>query len=856
MATGYTNADRLPAVEDFDYTKSHRSVPIPTVAHAAPAAEGYAPHSIDQPGRPREREEAGSVHTAGRRRGSFSSFLRSGSSHRQERAPPLPSAPSMRQAHPEPSVDGNSHRDPTASSSTTSTKHDRTFSFGSRKSSGDGGKMFRKSSGVSKMRQQQQQEQEQERLTALAHQVPKQPPHLPSLNPLPTISTFGGEDARPDSVAIFNTQYTTDPHQHQHQHPLPRQSQPGAPANFSRPGNAAMPASSYNSSSSPAYAIRQGNAFAQAAASSSPSVTGKSTNGEYAADSSHRSESMTNRGRYSYASSTAQVNVNSPRRVRRRKDPTPFNALVIGAKNSGKTSFISFLRHSLAMNSHTQPYTTEAPGNSPGRASKTSFTSHFQETEMDGERIGVTLWDSAGLEQHIIDLQLREMAAFVESKFEETFVEEQKVMRSPGVKDTHIHCVFLVLDPVRLDSTIAASSAFHKGGAGLANASGLDDDLDLQVMRALWGKTTVIPVISKADTLTLGHMSFLKRAVWDSLKDAKLDPLEALELEGDEEDEDDDDDTLDEEDEDEEEAHGHRKRDRIDNLDEGSEGEEEDDSDAPVPKSKRNGHARQSSLAATVSSATGDELPYLPMSILSPDPYDLPPFTKLSRTETVGRRFPWGFADPYKPEHCDFTRLRDSIFSEWRGDLRELARTKWYENWRTSRLKNLPGSRQRVKGGVTPVAAVPREGRGSLGPMGVLSGGGAQAGAAAQAAAAVPRSVAGSTGVAGGDGQGSGGGGNGNGNGNITSNGDGGGGGGGSSVIGVAMGSPTLAASSVVSAPAGGGGGGGGGAQRNPLSKAERMMGMSASDAQSVVGASRSGSGSGSQTYRGVETYQ
>lgn len=37
-----------------------------------------------------------------------------------------------------------------------------------------------------------------------------------------------------------------------------------------------------------------------------------------------RTESMTNRGRYSYASSAVSSTVNSPRRVRRRKDPTPF----------------------------------------------------------------------------------------------------------------------------------------------------------------------------------------------------------------------------------------------------------------------------------------------------------------------------------------------------------------------------------------------------------------------------------------------------------------------------------------------------------------------------------------------------
>lgn len=40
-------------------------------------------------------------------------------------------------------------------------------------------------------------------------------------------------------------------------------------------------------------------------------------------DQYSRSESMTHRGRYSYASSAVST-LNSPRRVRRRKDPTPF----------------------------------------------------------------------------------------------------------------------------------------------------------------------------------------------------------------------------------------------------------------------------------------------------------------------------------------------------------------------------------------------------------------------------------------------------------------------------------------------------------------------------------------------------
>ena len=49
----------------------------------------------------------------------------------------------------------------------------------------------------------------------------------------------------------------------------------------------------------------------------------RSRGGSYAEDPYARTESMTHRGRYSYASSAISA-INSPRKVRRRKDPTPF----------------------------------------------------------------------------------------------------------------------------------------------------------------------------------------------------------------------------------------------------------------------------------------------------------------------------------------------------------------------------------------------------------------------------------------------------------------------------------------------------------------------------------------------------
>src|ERR1700722_14443261 len=92
--------------------------------------------------------------------------------------------------------------------------------------------------------------------------------------------------------------------------------------------------------------------------------------------------------------------------------------LVIGTRNSGKTSFLNFLRTSLALPPNKHPIRSPEEFDMPDSSQvNRKFTSHYLETEFDGERVGLTLWDSQGLERDIIDLQLREITAFLESKF-------------------------------------------------------------------------------------------------------------------------------------------------------------------------------------------------------------------------------------------------------------------------------------------------------------------------------------------------------------------------------------------------------------------------------------------------------
>ena len=129
-------------------------------------------------------------------------------------------------------------------------------------------------------RQQKDADLQQEREAAA---IPKNAPRIPDLPSAPRLQTFGGENARSDDLPMgFN-----------------------AVGSYTR--GRALPTGSLDMTRSNIPPI--------------PPMPGKGK-GEYV-DPYARTESMTHRGRYSYASSAVST-INSPRRVRRRKDPTPF----------------------------------------------------------------------------------------------------------------------------------------------------------------------------------------------------------------------------------------------------------------------------------------------------------------------------------------------------------------------------------------------------------------------------------------------------------------------------------------------------------------------------------------------------
>lgn len=333
------------------------------------------------------------------------------------------------------------------------------------------------------------------------------------------------------------------------------------------------------------------------------------------------------------------------------------------------------------------------------------FSSQYLETKIDNELFGITIWDSEGLIPSMIDLQLRDIVTFLESKFEETYDEEVKLARDPGVRDTQVHCVCLLLDPVRIELNMATS----RGAMGkeedylneAAQVGGLDAKFDLQALRMLCEKTTVIPIVTKADTVTVAQMSYLKWAVWESIRANGLDPFDIINRNS-PDNNNNNNNTSSQSWPSPSCSSGGNSEGRNyygDNDDDAIEMTADKAEKEKHSSSINNANGKTSRTTKTTSEPGGGTLSdriyeptttttttsdmttptsILPLSIISPD--------TMYHQGFPGRDFPWGSAQTDNPLHCDFSKLKDLVFVEWRDEMREASRVFWYERWRTARL--------------------------------------------------------------------------------------------------------------------------------------------------------------------------
>jgi septin family protein len=213
------------------------------------------------------------------------------------------------------------------------------------------------------------------------------------------------------------------------------------------------------------------------------------------------------------------------------------------------------------------------------------------------------------------------------------------VQRSQKHLDTHIHCALYLVDPT--------SAHYH-----YSLPYGLDA-LDIHILTRLSRITTVIPIISKADTCTTARLNSLKSLISQNIR-----------------------------------QHNLRLTSFLSEQDSYSEDDEEMEQDE----------------TSSQEMDTGDDL-NLPLSVLSPDYYgEFMAGEGKSNVDTTGRSYPWGFADALNPNHCDYAKLRELVFVDWRRELRgtrspiltlclanrsDYSRQVLYEHWRSNLMRSL-----------------------------------------------------------------------------------------------------------------------------------------------------------------------
>ncbi|CAM9966163.1 septin-5-like isoform X1 [Lampetra fluviatilis] len=137
------------------------------------------------------------------------------------------------------------------------------------------------------------------------------------------------------------------------------------------------------------------------------------------------------------------------------------------------------------------------------------------EIEEKGVRLRLSLVDTPGFADAIDNTECwQPVVEYVEEQFESYFREESGLDRK-SLQDTRVHCCLYFISPY---------------GHGLK-------PLDVEFMKALHNKVNIVPVIAKADTLTMRERETFKRRVQEELSENDIKIYQFPECDSDEDEE-------------------------------------------------------------------------------------------------------------------------------------------------------------------------------------------------------------------------------------------------------------------------------------------------------------------------------
>ncbi|NWV42064.1 SEPT9 protein, partial [Grantiella picta] len=186
-----------------------------------------------------------------------------------------------------------------------------------------------------------------------------------------------------------------------------------------------------------------------------------------------------------------------------------FNIMVVGQSGLGKSTLINTLFKSKISRKSVQPTSEE-------RIPKTiEIKSITHEIEEKGVRMKLTVIDTPGFGDHINNENCwQPIMKFINDQYEKYLQEEININRKKRIPDTRVHCCIYFIPAT---------------GHSLR-------PLDIEFMKRLSKVVNIVPVIAKADTLTLEERDYFKQRIMADLLANGIDVYPQKEFDEDSED--------------------------------------------------------------------------------------------------------------------------------------------------------------------------------------------------------------------------------------------------------------------------------------------------------------------------------
>ncbi|XP_055971398.1 septin-9 [Sorex fumeus] len=188
-----------------------------------------------------------------------------------------------------------------------------------------------------------------------------------------------------------------------------------------------------------------------------------------------------------------------------------FNIMVVGQSGLGKSTLINTLFKSKISRKSVQP-----PAPSEERIPKTiEIKSITHDIEEKGVRMKLTVIDTPGFGDHINNENCwQPIMKFINEQYEKYLQEEVNINRKKRIPDTRVHCCLYFIPAT---------------GHSLR-------PLDIEFMKRLSKVVNIVPVIAKADTLTLEERVYFKQRITADLLSNGIDVYPQKEFDEDSED--------------------------------------------------------------------------------------------------------------------------------------------------------------------------------------------------------------------------------------------------------------------------------------------------------------------------------